>query len=239
MRRAASVVAISTAVLFVGSVALGAIPGSGGKIDACYTKVGGVLRVIDKAKGEACATKLETSLAWNEAGLPGPVGPKGDKGDPGAAGLAGAKGEKGDPGSAGADGTKGEKGDPGVDGAKGEKGEPGAAGAAGLDGAKGEKGDPGVDGAKGDRGLPGAQGPQGIQGPAGPSDVDAFLVSSEQGVAGYASPGTTVVSTGVGMYTVTLPSTFPSNVFCVIEVSLNGDGLPAVITAADFNRTIL
>ncbi len=104
MGRLVSVLVIAVAVLLGGSVALGAIPGAGGKIDACYTKVGGIVRVIDKAKGETCGSKLETPLSWNQTGPAGPAGPKGDTGP------AGAPGEKGDAGPAGLAGTTGQTG---------------------------------------------------------------------------------------------------------------------------------
>ena len=104
MGRLVSVLVIAVAVLVGGSVALGAIPGAGGKIDGCYTKLGGVVRVIDKAKGEACGSKLETPLSWNQAGAAGPAGPKGDTGP------AGIKGDKGDAGPAGLAGTTGQTG---------------------------------------------------------------------------------------------------------------------------------
>jgi hypothetical protein len=137
MGRFVSVLVIAVAVLLGGSVALGAIPGAGGKIDGCYTKVGGVVRVIDKAKGEACGSKLETPLSWNQTGPSGPAGPAGPKGE---------KGEKGDIGPAGVDGDKGDAGPPGAAGARGD------IGPAGVPGDKGEKGDAGA------AGLPGTAG---------------------------------------------------------------------------------
>jgi hypothetical protein len=126
MGRLVSVLVIAVAVLLGGSVALGAIPGAGGKIDGCYTKVGGIVRVIDKAKGEACGSKLETPLSWNQTGAAGPAGPKGDMGP------AGAPGEKGDAGPAGAAGEKGDAGPAGPAGAAGEKGDAGPPGLAGT-----------------------------------------------------------------------------------------------------------
>jgi hypothetical protein len=106
------------------AVAVGAIPGPDGKIDACYTNVGGVVRVIDKQAGQRCIARAETAFSWNQAGSPGAKGdpgPKGDKGDSGAAGADGEPGAKGEKGDAGPKGDTGPQGDPGpglaVDGA--------------------------------------------------------------------------------------------------------------------------
>jgi hypothetical protein len=93
--RTAVPVAVTALCLGGLAAAFGAIPSSDGSISGCYTKVGGVLRVIDKAKGEACLSKLETAITWQQAG---PVGPKGD---PGATGDTGPEGPKGDPGAPG------------------------------------------------------------------------------------------------------------------------------------------
>jgi hypothetical protein len=179
MGRLVSVLVIAVAVLLGGTVALGAIPGAGGKIDGCYTKVGGIVRVIDKAKGEACGSKLETPLSWNQtgpSGAPGSAGPMGEKGDSGPAGLPGGKGEKGDAGPAGEPGEKGEKGDIGPAGEPGGKGEKGDTGPAGEPGGKGEKGDTGpagANGAPGDKGDTGDRGPAGPPGPAGTTGQSA------------------------------------------------------------------
>ena len=177
MGRSVSVFVIAAAVLLGGSVAFGAIPGAGGKIDGCYTKVGGVVRVVDKAKGEACSSKLETPLSWNQTGPAGSVGAKGDKGDTGPAGLPGEKGATGPAGADGLPGAKGEKGDTGLagadgaPGAKGDKGDKGDTGPAGADGAPGVKGD------KGDKGDTGDRGPAGPPGTTGQS-ADTVLGDS-------------------------------------------------------------
>src|SRR3954451_10919989 len=149
MGRLVSVLVIAVAVLLGGSVALGAIPGAGGKIDGCYTKVGGIVRVIDKAKGEACGSKLETPLSWNQTGPSGPAGAAGPKGEKGDIGLTGPSGEKGDAGPAGPAGAAGEKGDAGPAGPAGAAGGEGGAGPAGPAGAAGEKGDAGPPGLAG------------------------------------------------------------------------------------------
>jgi len=96
--RVALPVAVVAAVAMLVGVATGSIPGTGGKIDACYTKVGGLLRVVDKEKApvEKC-TSFEKALSWNVQGA---------KGDPGPPGPPGPPGDQGDPGPPGADGDR-------------------------------------------------------------------------------------------------------------------------------------
>ena len=67
------VLAATIAALAAGGagVAVAAIPG-GGQIDGRYSKVAGVLRVIDRAKGETCNAKLETPIGWNQLVPPEP-----------------------------------------------------------------------------------------------------------------------------------------------------------------------
>lgn len=89
-------VATAAALAATGAgIAAGAIPTASGQIDGCYTKVGGVLRAIDKAAGQACATKFEVPISWNA------TGPRGPAGADGAPGAKGDPGEKGDPGAPG------------------------------------------------------------------------------------------------------------------------------------------
>lgn len=66
------------ATALAGGVAWATIPGDGGVIQGCYTKVGGILRVVDADKGQHCLG-IEAPIAWNQ---------KGPKGDPGAAGVS-------------------------------------------------------------------------------------------------------------------------------------------------------
>jgi hypothetical protein len=120
MNRTVQVAMLTVAVLAVGGVAAAAIPGSNGKLDGCYTKIGGVLRVIDKSKGEACLSRLEVPISWDQAGQPGPVGPAG------AVGPTGPKGDNGDSGPTGAQGLQGETGATGPQGDQGPKGDTGA-----------------------------------------------------------------------------------------------------------------
>jgi Collagen triple helix repeat (20 copies) len=101
-------VCVTVALCLGVGVATGAIPSSDGKISACYTKVGGVVRVIDveKSPPQKCTTH-ENAISWNQtgppgpAGPPGPPGPKGDQGDPGPAGPKGDKGDQGEQGPPG------------------------------------------------------------------------------------------------------------------------------------------
>jgi hypothetical protein len=137
--------AVPLAVATGTGIATGAIPGSDGKISACYGKIGGVVRVIDveKAPADKC-TSLEKGISWNQAGAPGPAGPigpagpKGDKGDTGPAGVAGPKGDKGEPGPKGDQGDPGPKGDQGEPGPKGDEGDAGPPGPPGSGGTNGQ-----------------------------------------------------------------------------------------------------
>jgi hypothetical protein len=83
-------IAVTTVVL-VGSLALAAIPGAGGRIDACYKVSNGQLRVIDAEQGESCHPS-EQALFWNQVGPAGPQGPPGPAGLPGPAGPPGPSG---------------------------------------------------------------------------------------------------------------------------------------------------
>ena len=84
MRRGHSTVlaaaAACGATLLIGGIAWAAIPGDGGIINACYGKVGGVVRVIDTAKREKCITGVETPISWNQQGAPGTPGAPGAPG---------------------------------------------------------------------------------------------------------------------------------------------------------------
>jgi hypothetical protein len=60
-------------------------------INGCYLKVGGVLRVIDTARGQKCLTSLEVPISWSQQGPrgdPGPAGPPGANGSNGADGVS-------------------------------------------------------------------------------------------------------------------------------------------------------
>jgi Collagen triple helix repeat (20 copies) len=109
LRRAVRLAPVAALAAAVG-VATGAIPDSNSQIQGCYTKVGGVLRVIDTAKAQHCHPTLETQIAWNQKGLKGDPGAKGDTGAPGAKGDTGAPGAKGDTGAPGETGESGSAG---------------------------------------------------------------------------------------------------------------------------------
>ena len=83
----------------VGLVALAgaAIPSSDGKINGCYDKSTGNLRVIDEAK--VCKVS-EVSISWNQVGRDG-------EGIPGPTGATGPEGPVGPTGPKGEDGTSG------------------------------------------------------------------------------------------------------------------------------------
>jgi len=62
----AALVGIAGLVGLAVSAAWASIPDASGTIHACHTKVGGLLRVIDTAKGQTCKS-WETALDWNAA----------------------------------------------------------------------------------------------------------------------------------------------------------------------------
>jgi hypothetical protein len=104
------------ALLAVSGIASATIP-TNNVIDACYTRSGGSLRVIDSTVTK-CA-KTETSIAWN---VQGPKGDKGDRGDVGPAGPQGPQGPQGAQGPSGAAGAAGAQGPQGATGAAGPAG---------------------------------------------------------------------------------------------------------------------
>ena len=96
---AAALAGALAATALTGGIAWAAIPDHEGLIHGCYTKLGGVLRVIDTAKGQKCLTHLEAPITWNE---------QGPRGEPGPVGADGARGPQGEPGPAGPQGEPGE-----------------------------------------------------------------------------------------------------------------------------------
>ena len=132
---AAAAGALATAL--IAGIATAAIPGDGGVVNGCYLKVGGILRVIDTAKGQKCLPNAEVALNWNQQGQAGVPGLPGAQGQPGQNGEKGENGDKGEPGQNGVDGQPGQQGPAGEGGPQGEPGQDGAPGATG------DKGDPG------------------------------------------------------------------------------------------------
>lgn len=106
---AASIVALGLAVA---GVAVGAIPGAGGVISACYDKQSGQTRIYDAAGGtpKSCG-RTETAISWNQqgpkgdTGPQGPTGPEGPQGAQGVQGIQGLQGTQGETGPAGPAGT--------------------------------------------------------------------------------------------------------------------------------------
>lgn len=109
-RRLQSLIVATVVTLTTAGIVSATIP-SQNVIDACYTRSGGSLRVID-ATVTKCG-KQETSLAWNVQGV------KGDQGDPGATGPAGPAGPAGPQGEQGIQGPAGPAGPTGPAGAAG------------------------------------------------------------------------------------------------------------------------
>jgi hypothetical protein len=132
--RAARIGILATALLGVGAgIAAATIPGSTGRINGCYEKRTGILRVIDTEVGAKC-TSFETPISWNQ---------QGQRGATGAAGPQGPTGPKGDLGPQGPSGGRGPTGAQGVKGDQGPTGQQGVAGPTGARGAPGPQGPPG------------------------------------------------------------------------------------------------
>ena len=119
LRYAGIAVTAAVGLSAIGAVAFAAIPDPSGKINSCYDKAFGSLRVSDPTSNDPftgkCRTAFETPLAWNQTG---PQGPPGAKGDPGAAGAQGVKGDTGAQGPQGEQGPQGAKGDTGPSGVR-------------------------------------------------------------------------------------------------------------------------
>jgi hypothetical protein len=101
---------VVAAVALLSGIAWATIPNNN-VINACYTRSGGSLRVID-ATVTTCSNK-ETALAWNVQGPTGSQGPQGPQG------LVGPAGPQGVAGPTGPQGTQGSQGLPGPTGPAG------------------------------------------------------------------------------------------------------------------------
>jgi hypothetical protein len=131
--RAARILVLVTGLLgLAAGIGYATIPAAGGRINGCYEKRTGILRVIDSEAGAKC-TSFETPISWNQQGQRGPTGPAG----------AGGRGPTGPKGEAGAIGMRGPTG---AAGAQGADGRVGPTGPAGVPGPTGPKGDRGLDG---------------------------------------------------------------------------------------------
>jgi Collagen triple helix repeat (20 copies) len=101
----AATAAVLAASSLAGGIVWAAIPGADGTISGCYLKTGGILRVIDTAKGQKCLTNLEVPISWSQKGVKGDAGVPGASGQPGANGAPGAAGAPGIPGTSGTNGS--------------------------------------------------------------------------------------------------------------------------------------
>ena len=90
VNRAVALVVLTAAGGLTVAIVNASIPSTAdGSISACYRKLAanqGTLRVIDAQGGEACVSG-EKALAWNQAGVQGPVGPQGPQGAEGPPGT--------------------------------------------------------------------------------------------------------------------------------------------------------
>jgi hypothetical protein len=100
----ALIVAIVALVMAATGFAVAAIPGSDGKLSACYHKTTGAMRLVDET---AKCKKTERRIAWNQVGQQGAQGLQGPKGDPGSPGGNGKDGKDGGVGPTGPSGTGG------------------------------------------------------------------------------------------------------------------------------------
>jgi hypothetical protein len=101
-------VAVVVSLTIASGLAYAVIPASDGTVQACYTKVGGIIRVVDDAS--KCSKTLETPISWNQRGqqgAPGQQGEAGKQGERGAVGPSGAQGPPGPDGATGHDGVSG------------------------------------------------------------------------------------------------------------------------------------
>lgn len=83
----ATVIAVAAFFVATSGVAIGAIPGKNGKINACYSKEDGATRLIDAKKK---CSKGEKRIAWNQRGRRGRAGQNGTNGVNGTNGANGA-----------------------------------------------------------------------------------------------------------------------------------------------------
>lgn len=215
-------VAVLAFATITGAYATASIPGPGNVIEACYSTIGGVVRIIDS--DEACLA-LETPISWNQTGPQGqgyawrgewsaiesydPLNTVEYAGSTYIALTANTATQpdgltawaimasKGDTGPTGATGPVGPVGPQGATGAVGPAGPAGPQGPTGAVGPQGAQGPVGATGAVGPQGPAGAPGPTGATGATG--------ATGPQGPAGpagvYVPPAVTQAIFGTGPIT--------------------------------------
>lgn len=75
----ALVLSMFAVVLAAGGFAVAAIPDGSGKVNACYLKKTGAVRVVSSSKRKC--RRGERKLSWSQKGPVGPMGPQGKSGD--------------------------------------------------------------------------------------------------------------------------------------------------------------
>jgi hypothetical protein len=95
----AMAVAFIALLASIGGVTYAAIPDGTGKINRCFTKIGGVVRVIDteKAPPERCNATFEAPISWNQTGPPGAQGRRGRRDRPARPGPRAIRGRSARP----------------------------------------------------------------------------------------------------------------------------------------------
>ena len=73
-------------------IATGGIPGTDGRIYACYNQTNGNVRIVT---GPSDCRNADISIWWNQTGPAGAAGPAGVAGATGATGAAGSSGATG------------------------------------------------------------------------------------------------------------------------------------------------
>ena len=132
MKSRRMLVSATVALIVVGALSGAASAGAAttpSVINACYSKLLGVLRVVTPPLSNCLFT--EAPLSWNTVGPVGPAGPQGNPGPIGPQGPQGATGPQGNTGPQGPQGTPGATGPQGQTGAQGPQGDRGPAGPAG------------------------------------------------------------------------------------------------------------
>src|SRR6201996_719900 len=126
MRSRRMLLSVTAVLLVVGALSGAASAGAATTptvINACYSKLLGVLRGVTPPLSNCLFT--EAPLSWNTVGPVGPAGPQGSPGSIGPQRKRGATGPRGTPGPQGQTGGQGPQGQTGARGPRGDGG-PGA-----------------------------------------------------------------------------------------------------------------